>query len=111
MNRSAFLLAPALLVGACSSPSGENTTAAATANESGTNYIAAVEALPKGQRDGVLLRAIRDADLDCQGVDRSAPATEVNGRPAWKVTCVGGKEFLVAIGADGNAQVIAPTGS
>lgn len=64
-------------------------------------YAAKVKAMPAGQRDAVLIRAIRDARQDCQHVTSSAPA----GEGAWDARCDDGRVWRIAIGEDGAAQV------
>ncbi len=65
-----------------------------------------VAALSDGQRNGVFIRAIRDAGLDCQHVDGSAPAGSYRGMPVWRATCRGGGAWTIVIGDDGSAQIL-----
>jgi hypothetical protein len=65
-----------------------------------------IAALPEAQRNGVFIRAIRDAGQDCQHVERSTLQGEVDGRPAWLAVCRGGGHWTIGIGKDGVAQVM-----
>jgi len=81
-----------------------------------TNNVAAADAgggevqnrirtMPEGQRNAVLIRAIRDAKLNCQHVSESAPAQTSNQVPVYLATCEDGAVYAVAISDDGNARV------
>lgn len=63
-------------------------------------------ALPEAQRNGVFMRAIRDADGECQHVERSEPAGEHQGLPVWRAFCQSGATFTVVISRGGAAQVL-----
>ena len=86
--------------------------AAPPANQSAANTVAAanfqqqIEALPAPSRNGVLMRAITDADFDCQTIEKAAPHGSVHGHPAWSVLCDHGAAYVVVIDAGGYAQVI-----
>ena len=70
-----------------------------------------VAALPDNQRDAMLIRAIRDAGLDCQGVTGARRVDTAPGRPggdpSYVAECIGGASYGVSIGRDGTAQVAA----
>ena len=68
-----------------------------------------VQALPEGQRNGVLFRAIRDARQECQRVESSEAISTSNNTPVYMATCQDGAVFAVAIGDDGTASVRAVT--
>jgi hypothetical protein len=72
---------------------------------SGTDYRARIEALPAGQRDAVMLRAVRDAGQDCQAVVGTAAAGAQFGMPSWIARCSDGRDWMVMIRADGTALV------
>ncbi|MBI0475078.1 hypothetical protein D9601_06860 [Sphingomonas sp. MA1305] len=109
-NRTIGLLAPmalALLASACNStePAPAGNQAAAAAPKPG-GFAAKVVALSEGQRQGVMLRAIRDAGHQCQGVAGTRRQPQgVNGLPAWAATCEDGSNWLVSFGDDGMARV------
>lgn len=66
-----------------------------------------VAALAPGQRDAVLIRAIRDSRLDCQGVTESRPAaTSTPTKPVWIARCTNGATYGVIINPDGTAGVV-----
>ena len=65
-----------------------------------------LEGLSQGQRDAVFLRAIRDADGDCQHVQSSERAGEQNGLPVWRAQCEQSKSYTIVITAAGTAQVL-----
>ncbi len=75
--------------------------------DAGVSYVQRLQAMPEGQRNGVLIRAIRDAGLDCQRVARSE-AANVQGRPAWTATCDDGTSWTIVIADNGIAQILNP---
>ncbi len=106
MPRRALLALTAFLpLAACGGGGGDAARNEVAAEETQGNAIARIQALNEGERNATLLRAIRDANRECQGVTRSAATDPVQGKPAWIATCDNGGEWLVAIGADGTALV------
>ncbi|HEU0067035.1 MAG TPA: hypothetical protein VFQ57_07340 [Sphingomonas sp.] len=105
MTRTQMMTVPllpfALALAACGS---QDTAAnALVANAAGgADYAARVRALAEGQRDAVLLRAIRDAGQPCQQVVRSTPSTDP---AAWAASCDDNSQWLVVFNADGTATV------
>jgi hypothetical protein len=98
----AALLAASLAgCGGPSSPAGNESAAAET-----ENVQVRIADLPVGQRNGVFIRAIRDAREDCQHVERSERSGEHQGRPVWTAYCAGGGEYTIVIGDDGMAAVL-----
>ncbi|WP_033921355.1 hypothetical protein [Sphingomonas sp. 37zxx] len=69
----------------------------------GTDYQAAVAALPEAQRNGVFIRAIRDSGLPCQGVTSSERQGDTGS--VWRARCDDGVDHIISIEADGNAKV------
>jgi hypothetical protein len=69
-----------------------------------SNLQQQVIALPDGQRNGMLLRAILDGGQNCQGV-KEAVRADRKGVPTWEVRCMDGGAFVISIGPDGIAQV------
>ena len=65
-----------------------------------------LESMPEGQRNGVFIRAIRDAGQDCQHVESSQRAGEHEGFPVWNATCVGGGTWTIVVMNDGTAAVL-----
>lgn len=63
-------------------------------------------ALPEGQRNGVFIRAIRDAGEDCQHVIASSRAGEYQGMPVWSAQCEGGDSWSIVVTRDGTAQLV-----
>ena len=100
--RTPLIAGLALAIAACSSGQNANAPAANAAAPAGNQ----VAALSEGQRNAVFIRALRDAGLDCQHVDRSESAGTAQGLPVWRATCQGGGEYLIAVGADGTAQIL-----
>lgn len=72
-----------------------------------SGYIARVQALPPGQRDGVLFRAIRaSGGQACQEIKQVETAPPVRaGQPHWRVTCIDGSQWSVSLADDGTALV------
>lgn len=64
-----------------------------------------VKSLPEGQRNAVLIRAIRDARQDCQHVESSSLSEASASVPVYLATCDDGAVYAVAIADDGNASV------
>jgi hypothetical protein len=102
--RASPIMALALATAACGG--GQNQGAngnGGSAAEPVTNQVAA---LSDAQRNGVFIRALRDAGFDCQHVERSVPAGTIQNMPAWRATCQGGGEWTILITADGSAQIL-----
>lgn len=97
-------LALLALLAACGKPA---TTDTAPKPAAETGYIAKVQALPPGQREGVLFGAIqKGGGQACQGVKQveTMPATKT-GQPVWRVTCDEGSQWSIALADDGTALV------
>lgn len=113
MLKMGVAMAGALMLGACGG--GERAdnqaaanAAAANAAADATNYQEAVLKLPPEQLDGVFLRAIRDAGLNCQEVTQTERFDPVDGNPAWRVYC-DKTPHLISITRDGTARIISRT--
>ena len=65
-----------------------------------------LEALPEGARNGVFIRAIRDAGRECQHVESSERAGEHQGFPVWQARCSDGGTWTIVVMNDGTAAVI-----
>lgn len=99
-------LAPLVLIAACGGTPGGNTASDATNTAAPAgNTAATIRDLPAGQRTAVLLRAIRDAGRDCQGVTAATEVTANGSPPTWDATCEDGNQWIVAIGDNGIATV------
>ena len=92
------------LLAACDKPAAQNVEAVTQPTPEG-GYANAMRAMPEGQRNATLDRAIADAGRECQQVDRSEQAGAVNGKPAWTATCHNGVTWIVVIGENGMATV------
>lgn len=102
--RASLITALALATAACSGGQNQaNIANTANAAEPVTNQVAA---LSDAQRNAVFIRALRDAGMDCQHVERAVPAGMVQNMPAWRATCQGGAEWTILIAADGSAQIL-----
>jgi hypothetical protein len=64
-----------------------------------------VVALPKRLQDGVMLRAIRDAGLNCQQVTELTRVDTRADRIRWRVVCDTTQPYVVEITPDGTAQI------
>ena len=97
----------ALLLMACSgSEKSANVASNAAANaEVNSDAQNRVRDRPEGQRNGVLIRAIRDANLECQNVETSELTQTSNNLPVYMATCERGAVFAIAIRDDGTATV------
>ncbi len=105
MRALPMILGGSLLLAACGPNAEQQAVAnqAAVANAQEAQAMAAkVEALAPGQREGVFIRAIRDAGLPCQGVT----AAERGEKPgSWVATCREGSRHIITFGANGMANV------
>lgn len=104
------VVAAALALAGCGGDgggAGSNATAPANdtaGNEAAVNYQAAVLDLSASERDVVMIRAIRDAGIECQQVTGSE---QIRGEGlVYRAKCDDGASHVVSIAADGNAQVI-----
>lgn len=114
MRKIVVAMAGALLLGACNG-GGEKAGNDAAANVAAinavvdtTNYQAEVIALPPTARDGVFLRAVRDAGFNCQEVTQAERFEPVKGNPTWRVYC-GKTPHIISITRDGTAQITSRT--
>ena len=105
----AALFAPILLAacGGGSQPAANMSDNSAVANEAdATNYQAEVIALPLAARQGVFLRAVRDAGMSCQSVTESEKLADREGNPTWRATCDGNSPHIISITRDGTARIL-----
>lgn len=101
--KTIWIAAVVTMLSACG-PSG---APAPAANDSaGVGYRNQLQAMPEGQRNAVFIRAIRDAQLDCQHVEGSVPAGDYRGMPVWDVRCAGGGNWTIVVTGDGTAQIL-----
>jgi hypothetical protein len=109
MRRFALVMLAAAPLAACGGGGAAPTNDTEASNAGDT--VARITAMNEGERNAVLFRAIRDAQRDCQRVERSTAAPAVAGKPAWVATCDDNSHWLVAIGNDGIAAVapVAPS--
>ena len=103
----AILIASTLVLAlaACSGERRDEAASQAIANE-GADVANQLAALPEGQRNGVFIRAIRDAGEDCQHVVASSRAGEYQGMPVWSAQCDGGASWTIVVTRDGTAQLV-----
>lgn len=100
MIRSTLPLALILAAGCAAEPGNRQLPA------QGNPFQNQIEALPEAQRNGVFIRAIRDARQPCQHVESSAPGPEISGQPTWNARCDGGASYTIVILPSGIAQVV-----
>ncbi len=107
----------ALSLAACSGPS-EN-AAQAPANDAvavdaaanaGNAVDTAIANLSDLQRQGVMLGAIRDANIPCRDVTEVEQVEPTDGKATWRAKCEEGDYHLIVVAPDGNAQVVSRTG-
>ena len=101
----ATILLP-LLLGACGPAAPQNDTAPVPVAEG--NYLDQIAALPDGQRDMVLMRAIQDSNVPCQHVTGSAVHAKVRDRPTWVAHCVEGLDWILILEPGGMIHVVNP---
>lgn len=109
MPRSIAALLVALPLAACNSgPAPAPADNAETRAAQDSAYAKTIRAMPDGQRNATLYRAIADAKQPCQQVNHSQEIDAMNGLPAWSATCETNMSWIVAIGPDGVAKVTGP---
>lgn len=117
MRNTALVMLAAVLVAGCSEntqPAG-NTASDVAANEAvaneaeALNYQEEVVKLPVAAQEGVFLRAVRDAGLQCQMVTKSERLEDRQGNPTWRATCDGNNPHLISITRDGTAKIVSRT--
>ena len=113
MTKAIFGFAVLALAGC--SPAADNNTAAAVptpaavANESG-NDLEKVLAMSENMRNVVLVRAITDAGLKCDGVIHSERLPDQDGNIYWRADCKGGNNsHMITITPDGTANIVSRT--
>lgn len=117
--RVTLIAAAALALSACQPAAQQNAadnTAAeldAIGNDEGantTNVQAVVLGMSDKTRNGVLVRAIMDSEMPCDGVEKSERLPDQEGSPTWKAYCRNGTKHIVIFTKDGIAKVLSPTG-
>ena len=110
MNKAIIGLAVLALAG-CSPAADKNVaepvaTPAPVANASGNN-LEKVLAMTENMRNVVLVRAITDAGLKCDGVIKSERLPDQDGNVYWRADCKGGNNsHVVNITPDGTANIV-----
>lgn len=104
--RGILLLAGVLVLAACKPAESPTFNSSAGSTPTPTNVSAAVDALPPAQRDAVLLRAIMDANLPCQKIEKAERMSTPDGKMEWRATCDGGTQHLIDIQPNGSATVL-----
>ena len=108
-NISKFLglTVSALALANCSDGRGGEDSASTAAANGAAEMQAQLNQLSEAQRNGVFMRAIRDARLNCQHVERSESAGEHQGLPLWRAWCENNTSYTIVIAQSGTAQVLA----
>jgi hypothetical protein len=107
IRRCGVVIVAAMLISACGDGARSGDEADATNYQAdATNYQAEVEALPLTARQGVFLRAVRDAGLTCQQVTESEKLADRDGNPTWRAICDGNSPHIISITRDGTAQIV-----
>lgn len=110
MRMRPLLILPLAMLASCNAqkpaePRSNTTEAVETANQAEV-----VAAMPTGSQNGILIRAIRDAQLPCQEVRSAEPQESKDRSMHWLVKCDGKFSYLVAIAPDGVATIARPPG-
>ena len=101
--RNPIPLVALMLLAACD---GAPDNVAAPVPQEPSAFQNAVAALSPPERNMVFIRAIRDANKNCQGVTESTRQGEAaTGEPLWVARCTDGATYAVVLGRDGTAQV------
>lgn len=80
---------------------------AATSPE-GVATLNKVIAMSDKERNIVLVRAVMDANMPCDGVVSSERTKDQDGHPAWLANCRNGSTHMVIFLNDGSAKVLSP---
>ncbi|GAA3699127.1 hypothetical protein GCM10022268_06680 [Sphingomonas cynarae] len=101
---------PLLMLAACgtggpATEAADNTADNAAAAAPDGGYAARITALSPRLRQGVFLRAIRDAGEECQEVTEEDGIAAIEGKPAWVVTCDRSTRWVITIDKSGTAAV------
>jgi len=103
------ILLPLAMLSACGGTATTTADNAATANAAQAapdgGYAARVTALTPRLRQGVFLRAIRDAGEQCQEVTDESAIAPIDGKPAWAATCDKSTQWVISIDRTGTALV------
>ncbi|MDP5281228.1 hypothetical protein Q9Q95_20045 [Sphingomonas sp. DG1-23] len=75
----------------------------------GENAIAQVFALSDRQRNAMFIRALLDADIECQSVTSSERLPDQDGKPLWRVNCSDKTAHMISITPDGTANIVSRT--
>jgi len=102
--RTLAVAAISVALAGCGEPAATPANKAAPAGED--PFQARLAAMSAGQRNGVFIRAIRDARQQCQSVDSSAPAAPVRGCPVWTAVCQSGESYTLVVLPGGVVQVV-----
>ena len=106
MRKTLMISILALAAASCGRREPPDREANLAAAENQVNTVAAIDTLPEGMRNGVFIRAIRDASQECQAVESSRQLGSSNGRTMWEATCQSGTAWRIVVGPDGNAAVM-----
>lgn len=111
MRKTMFAAAAALATVACAPAANDNQAGNAaapvpTAAAAETDYQQRLRGLSDRQRDGVFLRALRDAGIPCQEVRGSSYLGTNVGNASWTARCRDGSQWLITIGAGEVAQIM-----
>lgn len=99
-------LIPALMAASFLSACGTQPAATNMAAAPATNaYAERVAALPAGQRNATMFRAIMDADFQCHRVSGTTRQADVQGTPAWIAQCDDGGRWQIVLDPSGTAKV------
>ncbi|MBW4330304.1 hypothetical protein KY084_05385 [Stakelama sp. CBK3Z-3] len=101
----AFAATALLLAGCSSEPAPPENSQGTEAISPENNVAAKVAAMTEQERNVVMIRAIRDAGMPCQGVVKSEAYPDA-GPDSWRAQCSGGDWHLVQIKANGTANVV-----
>jgi hypothetical protein len=105
MPRPLPALATLALLAACHPSSSGNGAAAANASTGVDPIEAKIVAFPEPLRQTTFLRAIRDANFDCQEVVKEESRPRDAGRAVWVVACDHGQQYVLALDRGGIFEV------
>ncbi|OYX49095.1 MAG: hypothetical protein B7Y97_09520 [Sphingomonas sp. 32-66-10] len=107
MRTMMAIFAGAVLLAGCGGGSDQNVPdpAASKAPAALSDLQKRIVAMPKRLQDGVMLRAIRDAELTCQEVTELTRVETRADRIRWRVVCDNTEPYVVEITPDGTARI------
>jgi carboxylesterase type B len=105
-HRIAIPLILPVLLAACQQSTAPANQSAAAPVMSPADFDKQIAALSESARDAVFLRAVTDAQFDCQIVEKTTAHAPISGRPAWVVECDHDNNYVALLDPGQVIQVV-----